>query len=244
MRKFYDISKKLLRLITIVLSCFLIYFICSSLFFWIGGKLGVFFAHKEIKENYQKTEYAYVYTDRTNSEDVVRIHNLINVLSGEVKEEIEQNWIILISETEPTGKYSDEDVLGITLDTKKVIWLSYDFSEETFYHEIGHAVASIQSKDMSIEFLSLYEAFKAKNLDFRNQYAISNSKEFFASLYAHYYGRPELLKEISEEGYDYISDFISNFNNKPTTKISTPFIKFWNIFSGTVRTYTKTISVK
>ena len=231
--------KKILNCVINISFYFAVWFVCSALFLRIGESILASIERKEINENYAVIEEPYLYKDSDSVLHSIQVDELVEALPEEIKKDIKKNWVIVISENDPTNQYSNDVVSGMAMDKNNLIWLSYRFSEEVVYHEIGHAIGSARSTDLSKDFWKLYESVIEKDITFSQGvvsfHDFSSQKEFFALLFEQYICYPDSLKQDFAEGYEYMHEFVSNYKTDPMNSFTGMFVKCYNFSTSVVR---------
>ena len=190
--------------------------------------------HRCVEQNFHTTDQHYLYVGDESLSGAETVEAVMEKLPEAVSDEIEDNWVILISHSDPLSDYFNASVTGTTYARHKLIWLSTGFSEATLVHEIGHAFAGICALDYSREFLELYNVFWSNYSDWYdyedNAHETSTSAELFALLFEQYVCQPDALREEFPEGYDYMSEQLAHFGDR--AQILNPLIKNYNTLAS------------
>ncbi|MBQ8248159.1 MAG: hypothetical protein IJZ42_13605 [Lachnospiraceae bacterium] len=220
--------KEFIKIILSILCVLLILGILFPIVSEIVLAIDTTIAHNRIEKFCFATEEKGVYVAEQDMTVSNELDCTLTLLPTPIRDTIQKDWYIVISENSPYGKIDSSIVDGATNFRAKVIWIKPDFSKKVLMHEIGHAMAGEQNLDYSKEFRLIYNSFWEKDLTNNKEYDAhdtSTTSELFALLFEQYFCSPENLKVTFMEGYNYIDNFVQDYNVSLITLLINPFIK-------------------
>lgn len=195
---------------------------------YIGINEGMaIYVHHNVEERYLSTNENYVYVEKQGYADasIENMNNIMDKYPNDLVEEFKSRWVIVVSSTPPAdlasmARVAIDRVSGLNHGTAKTIWISshhIDRIDEVFAHEFGHFAAfELGGIDYSEEFTKLYLKNKENFIRYDDkdvdEYSVSSTNEFFATLCEQYIRYPAYLEENYKECYDYIAKTLEKDN--------------------------------
>ena len=209
--KLWLFSCKIARIIVLaVFGALLIYGIMSA--------VSTMEAQDFVHSNYQQSTYN-VYVDENLDVETQqkKVDETLELLPKYLFDEINDNWIVLISKECPfEGLVTSGTVKGTTYYFTNIIWMHPDFTSHELAHEFGH-VLSFKFGEIanSNKFKAIYKNNWDKYIDYGKTvvetHCISSSSEYFAQMFAEYIYYPDYLKENNHEVYEYMDDITHDY---------------------------------
>ncbi len=172
-----------------------------------------------IHQNYNKVAHYNIYIEDESQEELQlnKIEEVLNLLPKHLYDEINNNWMILISNECPfAGLEAINTVKGTTYYLTNVIWMHSEFTTHELAHEFGHVLSFKYGEIANTkEFKSIYKYTWNSYIEFNNttitSYSVSSSSEYFAQMFAEYIYYPDYLKENNYEVYEYMDDVTHDY---------------------------------
>lgn len=242
--KIFPFFKKLI-IILLLICIFIIVagFLCANSYssFDKSGQTSCLSNYAHIEKNY--------YTDLTpNRETIAKINSFVDSLSPSSSGAFLKEWKVVISPDMPTAlqqSATKQKILtGPDSSTDKVHVLGYsdwhlrlifiraqpDPNEvyKVFIHEMGHYFDyEFGTPSSTGEFRELYSLYRDSFSEFDPSaptgYAISSTKEFFATVFKEYFLYPEHLLSEAPEAYFFIEDL---YNSVSKNKNAASTVKY------------------
>lgn len=211
--------KKVLSIIFTVILCVALSVIIVFAAFTLFEKASHAASHKQILSgDYEETSVGCLYVGHEIDKDdcVNRVLTVLEKIPAGLTDIIIDDWIIVVSRVSPIpSNFSDQSLLrGTVYHGQGLIWLHPDFTEAEFVHECGHVLDRVFGDVSYLDgFRSLYRekwsSYRPYNQDEIDQHSVSNSAEFFASLFSDYICYPEHLNAVFPEAYSYMESVTS-----------------------------------
>ena len=179
-----------------------------------------------------------------NTKDAeIKINELYMNIPNHLKNKLYDNSLIIYLCDDIKGMFDNENIIGLTEITNlgnKRIYLSNENIDETFYHEIGHAINYEYGHIAnSNEFVNIYELEKnniPKNTFsfYDSIYAAKSSHEYFAEAFSLYMHNADACKTYIPSTYEFLKQNIFGGNEYGQNNYNTSIL--WNaLFQQTTR---------
>ena len=201
-------------------------------------------AHNRIQNSAVSTDVDGVYISTLCSSES-NIKDSFERLPATIQKELKTNWLFYISDYPLMGEPNSASLLGATYPRAKVIWMRPNFTEEIFFHEIGHAIASKNSIDYSSDFQAVQTAYwecEQYTCNAESVHQVDSSAEFFAYLFEQYFSNPDELIKRFPEGYKWMDHYVKSYNPSFIFSITSSFTGIYNRLSSSLRNVGYSIS--
>lgn len=207
----WQFSFKIARIIIlVVVGTLLVYGLISA--------VSTMEAQDLVHSNYkQSTTNLYVDNNLDVEVQQDKVDEVLSLIPRYLFDEINDNWIILISNECPfEGLLTNGTVKGTTYYLTNIIWMHPDFTSHELAHEFGH-VLSFKFGEIanSNDFKTIYKNNWDKYINYDQTvvetHCISSSSEYFAHMFAEYIYYPDYLKENNNEVYTYMDDITHDY---------------------------------